>query len=119
MAGLDFPTWNVGFNFGIPILNVGAKANARAAELDLEQSQATRAQTRQNIALEVRSAARRVNEFAQSISATRAAREAAEQNVEAERRRYENGMTTNFQVLEVQQDLSDARVRELTRDWSR
>lgn len=113
IAGLDFPSWNVGFNFGIPILNVGAKANARAAELDLEQSQATRAQTRQNIALEVRSAARRVNEFAQSISATRAAREAAEQNVEAERRRYENGMTTNFQVLEVQQDLSDARVREL------
>ena len=45
--------------------------------------------------------------------ATRAAREAAERNVEAERRRYENGMTTNFQVLRVQQDLSDARIREL------
>ena len=113
IAGLDFPTWNVGFNFGVPILNVGARADARAAELDLEQSQLTRAQTRQNIALEVRNAARAVNEFAQAIAATRAARDAAEQNVEAERRRYENGMTTNFQVLEVQQQLSDARVREL------
>jgi hypothetical protein len=50
---------------------------------------------------------------ARSIVATRAAREAAERNVEAERKRYENGMTTNFQVLEVQQQLSDARVREL------
>ena len=113
IAGLDFPTWNVGFNFALPILNIGARANARAAALDLEQSQTTEVQTRQNITVEVRTAARAVDAFAQTIAATRAAREAAERNVEAERKRYENGMTTNFQVLEVQQQLSDARVREL------
>ena len=113
IAGLDFPTWNVGFNFALPILNINARANARAAELDLEQSRTSQAQTQQNIAVEVRTAARAVDQFAQTIAATRAARDAAEQNVEAERKRYENGMTTNFQVLEVQQQLSDARVREL------
>ncbi|HUR81532.1 MAG TPA: TolC family protein [Thermoanaerobaculia bacterium] len=112
--GLDFPSWNVGFNFGMPIRNIGARANARAAQLDLEQSRASQAQTEQNIAVQVRSAARAVDEFAQTIAATRAARDAAERNVEAERKRYENGMTTNFQVLEVQQQLSDARVRELS-----
>ena len=113
IGGLDFPTWNIGFNFAMPILNIGARANARAAELDLEQSRTSQAQTEQNIAVEVRTAARAVDAFAQTIAATRAAREAAERNVEAERKRYENGMTTNFQVLEVQQQLSDARVREL------
>lgn len=113
IAGLDFPGFNFGFNFGIPIFNIQARANARAAELDLEQSQTVQAQTQQNIAVEVRTAARAVDTFAQTIAATRAAREAAERNVEAERKRYENGMTTNFQVLEVQQQLSDARVREL------
>jgi outer membrane protein len=113
IGGLEFPSWNVGFNFGVPILNIGARANARAAQLDLEQSRATQAQTQQNIAVEVRAAARTVDELAQSIAATRAARDAAERNVEAERKRYENGMTTNFQVLQVQQQLSDARVREL------
>jgi HAE1 family hydrophobic/amphiphilic exporter-1 len=113
IGGLDFPNWNVGFNFAVPILNIGARANARAAELDLEQSRTTQAQTQQGIAVEVRTAARSVDAFAQTIAATRAAREAAERNVDAERKRYENGMTTNFQVLEVQQDLSDARVREL------
>jgi len=45
--------------------------------------------------------------------ASRAARDAAEQNLGAERKRYENGMTTNFQVLQVQQQLSDARAREI------
>ncbi len=113
IGGLDFPSWNVGFNFALPILNITARANARAAELDLDQSRVSQAQTQQNIAVEVRTAARAVDEFAQTIAATRAARDAAERNVEAERKRYENGMTTNFQVLEVQQQLSDARVREL------
>jgi outer membrane protein len=111
--GLDFPSWQVGLNFGVPILNIGARANARAAELDLEQSRSVQSQTQQNIAVEVRAAARAVDTFARAIAASGAAREAAERNVEAERRRYENGMTTNFQVLEVQQQLSDARVREL------
>lgn len=113
IAGMDFPTWNVGFNFGLPVFNIAARANARIAELDLEQSKLAQAQTQQNIAIDVRLAARTVDSLAQSIQATRAAREAAEKNVDAERKRYENGMTTNFQVLEVQQQLSDARVREL------
>jgi len=111
--GRDFPSWNVGFTFGYPLMNIGARAAARAAELDLQQSQTFEAQTRQNIAVEVRAAARAVETFARTIAASKAARDAAERNVEAERKRYENGMTTNFQVLEVQRQLSDARVREL------
>jgi outer membrane protein len=113
VSGLDFPSWNVGVTFAIPILNIGAKANARAAQLDLEESRLTQAQTEQNISVEVRSAARSVETYARTIAASTAARDAAERNLEAERRRFENGMTTNFQVLEVQQQLSDARVREL------
>jgi len=109
----DFPSWNVGFSFGLPLMNIGARATARAAELDLEQSRATELQTRQNIAVEVRATARAIETFSRTIAASRAARDAAERNVEAERKRYENGMTTNFQVLEVQRQLSDARVREL------
>lgn len=113
IGSLDFPSWDVGVNFALPVFNITARADARAAELSLEQSQTSQAQTQQNIAVEVRTAARAVDQFSQTIAATRAAREAAERNVEAERKRYENGMTTNFQVLEVQQQLSDARVREL------
>jgi len=109
----DFPSWNVGFTFGVPLMNIGARASARAAALDLEQAHATEAQTQQNISVQVRETARAVETFSRTIAASRAAREAAERNLEAERKRYENGMTTNFQVLEVQKQLSDARVREL------
>ena len=113
IAGFEFPSWTIGFNVGVPITNVGARAEAKRAELDLQQSRLTEEQTRQNIAVDVRATARAVDTASRTIVATRAARDAAERNVEAERRRYENGMTTNFQVLEVQQQLSDARVREL------
>src|SRR5205823_13515157 len=65
------------------------------------------------IEVDVRTTARGIDTAAKDIAATRTAREAAEENVNAERKRYENGMVTNFEVLQVQQQLSDARAREL------
>lgn len=111
--GRDFPTWTVGVNVAVPILNIQARAEAKRAQLDFEQTRAFEDQTRQSIAIAVRAAARAIDTAAKSITATRAALDAAEQNLGAERKRYENGMTTNFQVLQIQQQLSDARAREL------
>lgn len=109
----DFPSWNVGLTVAVPISNIQRRAEARRAELEVEQSLLDTEQVRQNIAVEVRNFARAVDTAARAISATRTSREAAERNLDAERRRYENGMTTNFQVLQIQQQLTDARVREL------
>jgi len=113
IVGGDFPSWTVGVNLAMPILNIGARAEAKRAQLDYEQSKATEDQTRQNIQVDVRKAVRDIDTAAKEIGASRTAREAAEQNLDAERKRYENGMTTNFNVLQIQQQLSDARVREL------
>jgi HAE1 family hydrophobic/amphiphilic exporter-1 len=107
------PGWNAGLTIGVPIFNIGARAEARRAELDLKQSQVIDTQIRQNIAVDVSATARAIDTAAKEIVASRTAREAAERNLEAERKRYENGMTTNFQVLQVQQQLSDARASEL------
>jgi outer membrane protein TolC len=98
---------------GLPLTNIGARAEAKRAELDVALSKTSEEQTRQNIAIQVRKTARDIDTTAREIGASRTAREAAEQNLEAERRRYENGMTTNFNVLRIQQDLSDARAREI------
>jgi outer membrane protein len=109
----DFPGWSVGVTIGVPVFNFGARAEKTRARLDMELSQATEAQSRQNIGVDVRTAARAIDTTAKNILATRTAREAAEENVNAERKRYENGMSTNFQVLQIQQQLSDARGNEL------
>jgi outer membrane protein TolC len=111
--GNDFPSWTVGFNVGMPLMNIGARAEAKRAELELSRSRSDEERTRQNITLEVRKTVRDIDTASREITASGAARDAAEKNLDAERRRYENGMTTNFQVLQVQQQLSDARAREL------
>jgi len=109
----DFPGWNIGLTIGVPVFNFGARAEKTRARLDMELSQATEAQSRQNIGVDVRTAARAIDTAAKNIFAAKTAREAAEENVNAERKRYENGMSTNFQVLQIQQQLSDSRGAEL------
>jgi HAE1 family hydrophobic/amphiphilic exporter-1 len=109
----DFPGWNIGLTIGVPVFNFGARAERTRARLDMELSQATEAQSRQNIGVDVRTAARAIDTAAKNIFAAKTAREAAEENVNAERKRYENGMSTNFQVLQIQQQLSDSRGAEL------
>ncbi|HLJ74383.1 MAG TPA: TolC family protein, partial [Thermoanaerobaculia bacterium] len=109
----DFPTYSFGFTIGVPITNIGARAEAKRAEYDVQLARENEELTRQNIVLDVRSAARGIDTSAREITASRTAREAAEQNVEAERRRYENGLSTNFQVLQIQQQLTQARASEI------
>jgi HAE1 family hydrophobic/amphiphilic exporter-1 len=113
VLGNDFPSWTIGFTVGVPILNIGARAEAKRAELEIDRTRALEDQTRQTIALDVRTTARAIDTAAKEITATKTAREAAEQNLDAERKRYENGMTTIFQVLQIQQQLSDSRAREV------
>ena len=113
VLGNDFPSWTVGFTVGVPILNIGARAEAKRAQLEVDRTRILEDQTRQNIAIDVRTTARAIDTAAKEITATKTAREAAEQNLDAERKRYENGMTTIFQVLQIQQQLSDARAREV------
>jgi len=109
----DFPGWNIGLTIGVPVFNFAARAEKTRARLDMELSQAAEAQSRQNIDVDVRTAARAIDTAAKNIFAAKTAREAAEENVNAERKRYENGMSTNFQVLQIQQQLSDSRGAEL------
>lgn len=113
VAKNDFPGWSIGLNVGIPVFNIGARAEARRAKLDLDRASVVQAQTKQTVAIDVRTTARNIDTAAKQITATKAARDAAEQNLDAERKRYENGMVTNFEVLQIQQQLSDARAREL------
>jgi outer membrane protein TolC len=109
----DFRQWSVGLNFGIPIFNRQARGARAAARWTLESSLASMDQLRQNITVEVRGAARSVETARESIQAAKKARELAEQNVDAEKKKYDNGLVTSFEVLQVQNDLSAARSAEL------
>jgi outer membrane protein TolC len=62
---------------------------------------------------QVRDAALQVETQARRIVATRAARELAEQRLDAEQRRFDVGISTSFLVIQAQRDLAQAKTNEL------
>ena len=109
----DYPAWNVGIVFAVPIGNRTAKGNYAIANADLELARTNFAITKANLQVEVRAAARAIDTAYRSVQAASKARELAERNLDAEKKKYENGMTTSFQVAQIQNDLTTARTIEL------
>ena len=110
----DFDDARVGIVFGYPIGNRGARGEkARAQSLE-RQAQADLARVRKAIRAEVLDAAAALETAGQRIQAARAAREAAEIQLAAERERYGVGLSIIFLVLTRQNDLSRARLDEIS-----
>lgn len=113
LVARDFEGWQVQVSFAYPLQNRGAEARATIADLDLRQGEAELRRLMQTVRTEVRTAVRNLRTTFQQIESARASRRLAEENLEAERKRYESGLSTSFQVLEIQEDLTAARSREV------
>ncbi|MEA2601630.1 MAG: outer membrane protein [Acidobacteriota bacterium] len=113
LFGLGFRGWTAQLQFAYPIQNRAARANSAIANLTLEQARVAVDQQRAFIATEVRQAARGVETAAKQIDAARKSTEYSLKNLDAERKRYENGMSTSFQITQIQDQLTQARSREV------
>jgi outer membrane protein len=109
-----FPEVSVGFSFTLPILNRAARANLAAAKSLQRQAQLSAARLEQRIAADVRDAAFTLETARQRLEAARAGRSAAETQLYAEQERFSVGLSTNFFVLTRQNDLTSARVTEIS-----
>ncbi len=114
LGGGDFEDARVALVLGVPIGNHAARAAAVVAGSAERQSEADLAAVRKTIRAEVLDAAAAVETAGQRIEAARAAREAAEVQLGAERERFAVGLTTNFLVLTRQNDLARARLDEIS-----
>ena len=113
MIDRKFKNWSFGLQLSYPILNRAGRGALGAAKYTFESSRARLTTTEQNVQVEVRAAARAIDTAARSIVAARKGRELAERNLDAERKKFENGMSTTFQVNQIQRDLSAARTNEM------
>jgi outer membrane protein TolC len=111
VAGREFTGWQIGVLMAMPLQNRGARAQSAIADLGLEQGRTVLDELELDIATEVRSAARAVRTAEQQITSAQASVRLQERNLEAEQRRYENGMSTSFRITEIQEDLTAARSR--------
>jgi outer membrane protein len=111
--GRDFPTWTIGVNVSYPLFNRAASANAARARLSREQAEVSLRRLEIQVTQEVRSAARAVETNFKRVQSTQAARVLQERRLDAEQKRFNAGMSTNFLVTQSQRDLAVAEVAEL------
>lgn len=109
----DYPQWSASLTFNYSLGNHQAKAQLAQRRFELAAARQALALERQAVIAEVREAVRNLEASAKAINAAVKARELAERNLEAELKKFENGMSTNFQVLKIQEDLAAAQVAEL------
>ena len=110
----DYPTWGVGVSVSYPIGGSVEQAAYARTQLEHTQSEQRLKGAEARVIQQVRDAAWKIEMNAKRIETTRSARALAEQRLDAERKRFEVGMSTSFLTIQAQRDLANARTNELS-----
>jgi outer membrane protein TolC len=113
ITATDFVGWSASLNLIYPIENRAAKAQAALAAVTHQRGEVELDDLELAVITEVRRLARFVETAQQALASARVSMRLEQRNLEAEQKRYDNGMSTSFQVLQIQEDLTEARQREV------
>lgn len=108
-----FPVYSAGVQVTFPLGNRTARADLAAAQEQERSAQVQEASTIQTITMDVRNALQAYQSAQARLVAARAAREASEQVLSSEQRRFRAGESTTYLVLQREIELADNRGREL------
>jgi outer membrane protein TolC len=107
------PRWTLGLNVTWPIGLTQQETQLARANVQVNQIQAQLKKAELQVATDINTAAINLRNSAQSVAVSQKSRELAERRMEAEQSKFDVGMSTNFQVVQAQRDLQDARNAEL------
>ena len=107
------PRWSVGVALSVPLGNRSARGTYGQATALRDRVGFQVKQLHQDILVEVEDAVGTAQGNFQRVTATREARLAAEAAYDAEVKKLENGKSTSFNVLSLQNDLTTARSQEI------
>jgi outer membrane protein TolC len=100
-------------NVTYPIGTSTQEAAVARARVQLSQVEAQIKQIELQVATEITNGAINLRNTSEAVQASQAARELSTRRLEAEQSKFEVGMSTNYQVVQAQRDLNDARNSEL------
>jgi outer membrane protein TolC len=114
LTGNKYPGYTFGLQFIMPIQNRAAKGNLSVARANSRSAELTLHDTEWSIALQARTAVRNVEAGEKGVKAAAKTRYFQQATLDAERKKFENGMSTNFIVLQDMTNLDNAKSAELT-----
>ncbi|WP_221032087.1 TolC family protein [Actomonas aquatica] len=109
----DEPQWSGGLSVTVPLSRRDGRAKSQAAALRLRQAELRVDQLEERISIEIENAVSRLEVLGQRLATARESVRFAEEGLNLERARLENGQTSGFAVSELQRRLADSRTREL------
>ena len=109
----NFPDYGVRFQLNIPLKNRQAQADMTDQLLARRRLEVQLRQQENEVKADVTRALVRLEEARSSYEAARQARILQEKLLDAEERSFALGNSTNFQIVQVQQNLANARIGEI------
>ena len=109
IMNFDAPTWNVALNMSFPLGTSSADASLARARLQERQTEAQIKSLELQVATEVTNIVLTLRSNRERVEASTAARELAQQRLDAAQSKFEVGFATNFEVVQAQRDLADAQ----------
>ncbi len=113
LTGFKYPGYNLGLTFSVPFANRAARGGLSQARANRHQSELSLRDQELGIILQVRTAYRNLEAAAKGVAAAEKTRTYRELSLDAERKKFDNGMSTNFIVLQQADQLDTALSAEL------
>jgi outer membrane protein len=104
----DFPAYSFGITLTLPVRNRVAQADAARAQFEQRQFQTQLQNQRNAVEQDVRNAEIATTQAKAQIDAASKAIDLARQTLEADRKKFQLGETTTFQLIQDQRDLATA-----------
>jgi outer membrane protein TolC len=109
----DYPLWSIGLNFSYPLGNNAADNDYRKSRLKTEQSALQIRSLEETIANQVRAAIRALDTGFKQIEVADRGRAFADERLRAFIRKNEVGLATTKDVLDVENDLANAKSNQI------
>lgn len=109
----NYPIYSVGIQLDLPVHNRIAQADLARDQIQLRQTEIRMQQLRNQVRLEVEDATIAMRRAQAAWQAAAEARKLQEQSLDLEMARYENGVSTQFLVLQYQSYVAQARSSEI------
>ena len=107
------PTWSVALNISYNIGTSAADASIARARIQQNQIEVQLRQLDLQVTSDIANAAIQVENSAERVQSAQAARDLAQQQLDAENSKFGVGMSTNYNVVLAQRDLANAQNNEL------